>query len=305
MVSEELKRRGVAEEWLAPVIQKVTGFGNKDGKETDNQITAQIVFVTQDEVKLAADYIQSIIENCKDMKAFEKVKAKDIQAQMGKEGIRPMTLDIALFGRMVTSDAFRNVEASLQMAHAISTNRLEREFDYYTAVDDLVPDDSGAGMISDTEYNSSCYYMYYNLDREQLIANLKGAEKVDELISKATKAFLRSFAYTSPSGKQNSFAAHQLPAIIYIEVKEDKIPVSYANAFLTPARPWGGKNLVVDSIEKLVAQINNTHECFNDIRVKKQIWFSAVDGIVGPKKAQCVPNMEELLKAYEEVLREE
>lgn len=308
LVADELKKRGVSEDWIGAVIKKVTGFGNKDGKENEDEITAQIMFVTPEEVRIAADCVNEAIKESKDIKAFEKIKAKDIQAKMSKAGIRPMTLDIALFGRMVTSDAFRDVEASLQMAHAISTNRLEREFDYYTAVDDLVSnegeEDSGAGMIGDTEFNSNCYYMYYNLDLDQLLKNLDGLENVEKMAKQSAKAFLRAFAYTSPSGKQNSFAAHQLPSAIYVEIKEDKIPVSYANAFLTPAKPSMGKNLACDSIEKLVLQINNVQDCFNDIEVKKRIWFNAVKDIAPPKEAETVGDMKKFLEAFEGVLQE-
>ena len=70
---------------------------------------------------------------------------------------------------MVTSDAFRNVDASMQVAHAISTNKLNMESDYFTAMDDLLQgetmDDSGAGHVNGTDYNSSCYYIYASLDR--------------------------------------------------------------------------------------------------------------------------------------------
>ena len=43
--------------------------------------------------------------------------------------VRPISVDIALFGRMVTSDMFRDVEASVQVAHALSTNRVIMESD--------------------------------------------------------------------------------------------------------------------------------------------------------------------------------
>lgn len=308
MVADELKKRGLSEEWITAVVRKVTGFGNKDGKENDDEITAQIIFITPEEVKIAADCLQTVINENKDLKSFEKVKAKDIQTLMTKAGVRPMTLDIALFGRMVTSDAFRDVEASLQMAHAISTNRLEREFDYYTAVDDLVSNDeesdAGAGMIGDTEFNSNCYYMYYNLDLDQLVNNLSGLDEAEKMAKDAAKAFLRAFAYTSPSGKQNSFAAHQLPSTIYVEFKEDKIPVSYANAFLTPAKPVTGKDLVKDSIEKLTIQINDTQKYFNDIKVAKRIWFTTEKDLNTPQNAEVVGNMEDLLNAFEGAIRE-
>jgi CRISPR system Cascade subunit CasC len=307
-VAEELEKRGLSENWLKAVTKKVTGFGNRDGKENDDQITAQIMFISPAEIKIAADCIEKIIEESKDVKTFEKIKPKDIQLKMKKEGFNPITLDIALFGRMVTSDAFRDIEASLQMAHAISTNRLEREFDYYTAVDDLVTneeeDDTGAGMIGDTEFNSNCYYMYYNVDLEQLKRNLDGIENISNLVQKTGTAFLHAFAYTNPSGKQNSFAAHQLPAVIYVEIKKDKIPVNYANAFLNPAKPSREKDLVHDSAEKLINHINVIQEHFNDIEVVKRIWFAAKENLDTPKNAEKVGNMKELLTAFEGAIKE-
>ena len=60
------------------------------------------------------------------------------------------------------------VNAASQVAHAISTNRVEMEFDFYTAVDDLQQDATGAGMMGTVEFNSSCFYRYLNVDVAQL-----------------------------------------------------------------------------------------------------------------------------------------
>ena len=55
----------------------------------------------------------------------------------------------------------------------------------------------------------------------------------------------------SPSGKQNSFAAHQLPFAILVEVRPNAQPISYANAFVLPVKPTGDKSLPHASFEKL------------------------------------------------------
>ena len=47
---------------------------------------------------------------------------------------------MALFGRMITDDSFKDVEASMQVAHAISTHTVNQESDFFTAVDDLQKD---------------------------------------------------------------------------------------------------------------------------------------------------------------------
>ena len=50
---------------------------------------------------------------------------------------KSLTVDIAMFGRMTTSDLVVNVEAACQVAHAISTHETLIESDYLTAMDDL------------------------------------------------------------------------------------------------------------------------------------------------------------------------
>jgi CRISPR system Cascade subunit CasC len=142
------------------------------------------------------------------------------------------------------------------------------EFDYFTAVDDLVSDDSsietdaGADMIGDVEYNSACYYKYFSIHPDALVDNLTGREfrqaiaasdhvEQVELAALAVSEFLRAAVMVSPSGKQNSFAAHQLPFAILVEVRPNALPISYANAFVLPVKPSGDKGLPQASFEKL------------------------------------------------------
>ena len=59
----------------------------------------------------------------------------------------------------------KNQNAACQVAHAISSHSVEREFDFYTAVDDLKPDDTaGADMMGTVEFNSACFYRYAVVD---------------------------------------------------------------------------------------------------------------------------------------------
>lgn len=81
--------------------------------------------------------------------------------------------DIALFGRMMAEHPGANIDAACQVAHAISTNKVSMEMDFYTAVDDLSPEEeTGAGMMGFTGFNSSCFYRYATIDLEQLKYNL-------------------------------------------------------------------------------------------------------------------------------------
>jgi hypothetical protein len=93
-----------------------------------------------------------------------------------KSADRCDAVDIALFGRMTTSDAFQDVEAAIQVAHAISTHSVVNETDYFTAVNDLGKTRGGAGHVDEAMYNCACFYKYFSLDWDQLVFNLAGPE---------------------------------------------------------------------------------------------------------------------------------
>src|SRR5579875_270728 len=156
--------------------------------------------------------------------------------------------DLALFGRMLADLPEKNIDAAAQVAHAISTNRVSPEFDYFTAVDDLNPkEETGAGMIGTVEFNSACFYRYSNVDLAQLAGNLKGDT---ELARRTLDAFIRSTIQAVPSGKQNSMAAHNPPSFVMTVVREAGL-WSLANAFLDPVRPDEDGDLVRKSTSRL------------------------------------------------------
>ncbi len=154
--------------------------------------------------------------------------------------------DLALFGRMLADQSSLNVDAACQVAHAISTNRVNMEFDFFTAVDDLKPreEDPGAGMLGTVEFNSACYYRYANIDVEQLKRNLQG----DEDLARATvRAFIEASIAAIPTGKQNSMAAQNPPSFVMAVLRERGL-WSLANAFLKPVEPRGDQDLMHASI---------------------------------------------------------
>jgi len=157
-------------------------------------------------------------------------------------------MDIALFGRMLADMPEKNQNAACQVAHAISTHAVEREFDFYTAVDDLKPEDTaGADMIGTVEFNSACFYRYAVVDWAKLVENL---QEDGTLAAKALRAFLEGFVVSEPTGKQNSFAAHNPPEFVAVSVRREGAPRNLANAFETPVR--GRDGLTVISAQRLV-----------------------------------------------------
>jgi len=162
-----------------------------------------------------------------------------------------LSADIALFGRMLAELPQMNVDAACQVAHAISTHRVDMEMDFYTAVDDLNPEsETGAGMMGVTHFNSACFYRYALLDRDGLVENLQGdVDLTNDVIS----AFLEAWVYAIPTGKQNSMAAQNLPSFGLFVVRDGGAPCSLANAFAEPARviPGQDEDLIGRSIAAL------------------------------------------------------
>ena len=168
------------------------------------------------------------------------------------------TPDIALCGRMTEFDAkgvFADlkgkftVEAALSAAHAISTQAVVNEVDYFTAADDAPGQDAGAAHVNEAMFNSACFYKHFVIDFEQLRKNL--ANDAD-LACKTVRSFLVAAAKAHPSGKQHAFAAFNPPDGVLVEVKTKwATPVSFANAFADPVPEKSERGLIGESIARL------------------------------------------------------
>ena len=181
-------------------------------------------------------------------KAGQAAAPKEIKDAMNATLNGGKAADLALFGRMLADLPDKNIDAASQVAHALSTNKVSMEFDFYTAVDDLRPGDTqGSDMLGTVEFNSACFYRYSNIDLKQLKENLDGDE---ELSYKTVEAFLRASVAAIPTGKQNSMAAQNPPSFI-LAVARRSGHWSLANAFVKPVRPTANNDLIEGSIAAL------------------------------------------------------
>ena len=196
-------------------------------------------------------------------KAVEKIFATGGQA-----------VDLALFGRMLTDLPERNVPAASQVAHAISTNRMGMELDYYTAVDDLQPEDTtGAGMLGTVGFNSACFYRYSNVDFGQLTKNLQDDR---ELAVAGLKAFITASINAIPTGKQNSMAAHNPPSFVLAVIREAQL-WNLANAFLKPVYPQGHEDLAMRSVRELDTYWGKLSKMYGENGILGK-WAVSLDG---------------------------
>ena len=172
-------------------------------------------------------------------------------------------VDVALFGRMLADMPEVNQDAACQVAHAISTHRVEREFDYFTAVDDKGgSDETGAGMIGQVEFNSATLYRYAVVDAHKLLSNLQGD---NELTLSALEAFTQAMVRAIPTGKQNTFAAHNLPSFVGVCLRHGG-PLNLANAFEKPVSPRADKSLTSQSVQALADHESKLAAVYADSR---------------------------------------
>lgn len=220
---------------LAEDLVKEVKF-RKDGKE-------KYLFKVKDQFKIDALFFISK-KQLRDLASFAIQKNYDIK-EVRKILNENLSIDIALFGRMLAQDSSINVDASSQVAHVISTHAIESEFDYFTAVDDLAPEDNqGAAMLDTLEYNSSTLYRYANIAMHDFYGQLGDKESVIN----ATKVFVEAFIKSMPTGKINSFANQTLPSAIVVTLRSDR-PVNMVSAFEEPVK--SNEGYVKKSVQKL------------------------------------------------------
>jgi CRISPR system Cascade subunit CasC len=207
--------------------------------------------------------------------------------------------DLALFGRMLADMPERNIDAAAQVAHAISTNRVSMEFDFYTAVDDLnSAETAGAGMMGTIEFNSACFYRYANVDLRQLTANVGG----DAALGRNTlEAFLRASISAIPSGKQNSMAAQSWPSLVFAVVR-DRGLCSLANAFVQPVRPGESLDIIENSVLALDRYWQRMDQMYGAAGVRARAVCTDYPGALEHLAADRVDSVERLIAVTQEAL---
>lgn len=204
---------------------------------------------------------------------------KELQKVVGDERLKDgsYAADIALFGRMVADKNLKNMSviAACQVAHALSTHKVEMEMDYFTAVDDLLPDEeSGSDMIGVVEFNSSCFYRYSAIDLNKLNENL-GFNS--DLLVATVKGYIDASVKAVPTGKQNSMAAQNPPGYVRVLVRKNGFPWSLANAFQKPVFAKGEQSLEERSIAELTKYMDQLKKVYGDESIVCDASFNIYD----------------------------
>lgn len=309
------KEKAESEAVIKAALEKVLGLGVKLD-EKGRWITEYLLFLGRDEIDRLAAAIErywnellalsaepgSQEEQGKSSKRTGKAKAADRQSVSSelRQAFESILLnggkaaDLALFGRMLADRPEWQVDAACQVAHAISTHPVDREFDFYTAVDELKgPGESGAGMMGDIEYYTATFYRYATINLGLLESNLQGDK---DLAARSVEAFLRGFILTLPPGKQNTFAAHSLPQFVGLLARRDAAPRNLAAAFEKPVFARGAaKSLTGLSVERLMEYWEKLDRCYGK---PAEEWVSLInlsDGEITYHRSELVESVDEAI----------
>lgn len=219
------RAEAIAEAAMSVLGIKTKASTRKGDTEGDTE-TAYLVFIADREVeriaRLAVDF---------EKKGGDATKPnRDLKSAIAKAFHGPQAVDISLFGRMLADASDLNVEACCQVAHALSVDRVDREYDFFTAIDDrAAADNLGAAMLDSLPFTSGVMYRYATVDIDGLRASIAD-ERVAAL---ALRAFVQAFACSMPSGKKATFANGTLPSTLLVALRKSA-PVNLVGAFEDP-----------------------------------------------------------------------
>lgn len=297
------------------IIKELSDRLVKMGKQTDEALKASVAAINAtDKLKIKDDnkseyllflgekeldsFVNIILQNWQSLLTGDKKALPAIGKEVREALDGGKASDLALFGRMLADLPEKNIDAACQVAHAISTHKVGREFDFYTAVDDLQKEgETGAGMMGDIEFNSACYYRYANIDCKELKKNLSDD---GDLAHKTVEAFIRAAVNAIPSGKQTSFAAQNKPDFVLAVVRETGT-YSLANAFSNPVKEGG--NLTGRSVEALVDYWERINRAYPDTGIKAKPALTTSDTAL--KGLETVNSIEDLVATVNKAIRED
>lgn len=234
-----------ARDWAKEVARQ---FGKlKSEKKTENEADLEIEQLAHFSPE-EKDAINALV------KTLVARKAPPTEGELKLLSTPRRAVDIAMFGRMLADAAEFNVEAAVQVAHAITVHKAAVEDDYFSAVDDLNKrEDTGAGHIGERGYGAGLFYLYIAIDRELLRKNLGGDEG---LTARALEALIHAITKVSPTGMQNSFASRAYASYVLAE-KGKQQPRSLSQAYLKPVKPFGDEDIFEKSVAAIETRLSN------------------------------------------------
>lgn len=262
MAYDSLLDAGVNEKQAKTWASSIADVFGKAKKDNSLEIQ-QLVHVSETELQAVMNLVATLAE--------EQREPTDAELELMRA--ERMSVDIALFGRMLASEPAYNVEAACQVAHAISVHKVVVEEDFFTAVDDLNKSngDTGSAHLGEANFAAALFYSYICINKSQLIENLGGNEALAE---QAIKALTEAAVKVSPKGKQNSYASRAYASYVLAE-KGTQQPRSLSVAYLKPISDEDQATAAIQAIEEqtrnfdaVYGECADTRYCINALEGK-------------------------------------
>nr|WP_280113481.1 type I-E CRISPR-associated protein Cas7/Cse4/CasC [Methylobacterium nodulans] len=278
-IGERLAAKGIAPEVVKAVADEFAKA--LYGKNAVDPKKRQALVLGWPEVRYLADAAERVAGSASDAKAadaaakefFAKGDGKANLTALRDQGRVPFGLEVALFGRMVTSDPAANKDAAIHVAHAFTVHDEELEQDYFTVVDDLKQldedEDAGAAGVFNTELTSGLYYGHVVVDVPQLVMNLEGVDRTAWLAAgtdrglagRVVENLIHLIAKVSPGAKRGSTAPYAHAEFVLVEMGQRQ-PRTLANAFRTAVPLKGANSLLSVSSRSIAAFLDDMDEMY-------------------------------------------
>lgn len=323
MVREYLLKQGIEPSVVYPLIPVISALGQasfpsdkaikdyvKLATKTDisdsdrkklnkSERTPQLIHIKLSEIETlketALDICQEGGKATEIAQKFRKAIEKKLKNPTFTDGV-----DIAMFGRMTTSPVFGDCDASVPVAHAMTTHPVFDQSDFFTAVDDLGEEGEGSGHMDDKAFSSGIFYRYASVNQDQLLENLDDDAAITR---QAIVAFLRSFIMALPTGSQNAFAAYQYPYAVMITIGSG-CPTNLSNGFAVENK---AKNPLEKSARQLVAEFERSQSFFGTLKPVEKAWITCQYPEFIPETAENLEardSLEKLLETVSQALEE-
>ncbi|HPT83613.1 MAG TPA: type I-E CRISPR-associated protein Cas7/Cse4/CasC [Limnochordia bacterium] len=292
----------------------LTAAGDKDALDKETLAMKQPVLFGNPEANFFVRLIEEAAQSEDVKKAqeliTERLSKKNAKALMEQAGLDDPAAGFegALFGRFVTSDILARVDAPVHVAHAFTTHALDTEVDFFTVVDDLAGDETGAAHANDMELGTGIYYGYVVVDVPLLMSNLTGCQRSEWLdqdpsdARKLLELLIQAVAEVSPGAKLGATAPYAKAECVLLEVGQSQ-PRSLANAFLRPVEVrHPGDNLMSRSISAMAEYMQAMDKMYGHSGEKR---FLAVNPVHSwPGEDQPLPLREAIEHSLDAVFGE-
>lgn len=263
IVVDRLVKANHSREQAVEAVRKVIEVNRLGKLKDDGAQTKQLVFI--DPIEL--DRLEAL--------AIRLIGGEELEPQeLVVYSKAKSAIDVAMFGRMLADNPANNVEAAVQVAHALSTHRIAVEDDYYTAKDDhkAAQEDAtmGAGMMGVVEFASGVLYLYVCVDYSLLVRTLGGDEEKAKI---GLQQLGHAIAKISPRGKQATFASRAFSYYMLVE-RGNEQPRTLWDAFV---KPISGTDIMADSISALEGSMQRIDKVYG-LSDLQRLSFNTITG---------------------------